>query len=414
MAWFICWEVVLALGGVSAVSRFGALAVAPSLVVLALPLLLLYWLGRRARVAAARSGSSSVPGSDREGHLSPQGASEIPKAAASVAPSALQVELAAENAPGKALVRVKNTGGKDTFSGTARLIDVNEPGNNTKFLQTYALRWRSNDRDELTLAAGASGSLLIASTGPSITGPPSPPLYELLLEGYAGGHPDTMDRFRWHGGAPPGAVTITIEVTVSASTAPGISTGRFSVTSRQWSGIEIQGAVSVPSILPTPSRLMVKCTGYTSHLALPYSAHPPGEFLSVTHAELAGYLRTGVFVKVDRELAVTELITALSEVRRWITIFPTRQPDYGDYYPHDESHKKEWSAALEKLRQSIDIADEFDKDTADYSGLRFIYHTLADETGGSGRLAVYQDASKQLGQWVDHRLKGRIGRGLPE
>jgi len=54
-AWFITGEVVLAVAGLTAVSRFGAVAVAPSLTVLVLPLLLLYWLEKRGRAIGPES-----------------------------------------------------------------------------------------------------------------------------------------------------------------------------------------------------------------------------------------------------------------------------------------------------------------------------------------------------------------------
>ena len=74
---FMTGEALLALAGVSAVSRFGPLAVAPSLVSLVLPLLLLYWLEKRDHVAAPRLGSSNLPSSN-QGKQPPSEAPQYP------------------------------------------------------------------------------------------------------------------------------------------------------------------------------------------------------------------------------------------------------------------------------------------------------------------------------------------------
>ena len=140
-------------------------------------------------------------------------------------------------------MRVENDGDRAVFTATAKVIDVNERVSNPKFLQTYGLRWRSNGKDELTIGTGAAGSLVIASTGATITETPSRrDLCELLLEGYVDGQPAQVDRFRWHKGDPTGAVTIFIEVTVSSSTTSGVVSRTFVIKSREWGGVAIEEA----------------------------------------------------------------------------------------------------------------------------------------------------------------------------
>jgi hypothetical protein len=156
------------------------------------------------------------------------------------------LELSAENGPGKALVRVDNRGLRSNFTATATVLKITERVPNTKFLQTYGLRWRSNGKDELTLEAGAVGSLLIASSGETIRRLGERDLCELRLEGYEDGKPGPVDWFRWHGGDPAGAVTIDLDITVSPGTGQGVVSKGFRVTSREWGGVLIEELPNKP------------------------------------------------------------------------------------------------------------------------------------------------------------------------
>jgi predicted nucleotide-binding protein len=171
-----------------------------------------------------------------------RGASMLVPAPASNA--RIQVHMAAENGPGAALVRVENRGETAVFAASATVTDVSEQVLNRKFLQTYALRWRSNGRNELALEAGERGSLLIASTGPSIArpAPTGRDLYELLLEGFVDGQPAVMDRFRWHAGDQLGAVTAQLDVIVSSTSGRGVVVKHVNVKSMEWGGIMIEMA----------------------------------------------------------------------------------------------------------------------------------------------------------------------------
>lgn len=160
------------------------------------------------------------------------------------------VQLTAEHAPGAALVRVDNRGARDAFTATAKVAGVSERPSNTKWLQTYALRWRSNGRNEVTIGQGAADSLLIASSGKTIQNPPSGrDIHELLLEGYVDGQPAKVDWFRWHDGDSPGAVAIELEIAVS-SPAAVIAKQRFVVTSREWGGVLIKAVEPSQSAAP--------------------------------------------------------------------------------------------------------------------------------------------------------------------
>jgi hypothetical protein len=154
----------------------------------------------------------------------------------------IQVHIAVENAPGAALVRVENRGESAVFAASATVTDVSEQAHNRKFLHTYVLRWRSNGKKDLALEVGEAGSLLIASTGPTIArpAPTGRNLFELLLEGYVDGAAAVMDRFRWHAGDPVGAVTVQLDVTVTSSIGRGVAVKRVLVKSLEWGGVGIE------------------------------------------------------------------------------------------------------------------------------------------------------------------------------
>lgn len=158
-------------------------------------------------------------------------------------PSYIKVQMSAENGPGKALVRVDNTGETAIFRAYARVMDVKEQVENPKFLHTYGLSWSSSGKDEMTVESGAASSLIIASTGETITRPYGRDICELLLTGYVDGKPSTIDQFRWHAGDPPGAVAVYLEVSISSPVAAGVITRQFVVTSREWGGVRIEAAL---------------------------------------------------------------------------------------------------------------------------------------------------------------------------
>jgi hypothetical protein len=344
-------------------------------------------------------------------HASPSISLPSPAERSTLGSSPPPMVLIAENGPGRALVRVDNLGERATFTATATVAHVSETVPNIKFLQTYGLRWRSNGKDELTLERGAAGALLIASSGESSRGKQRD-LHELLLEGYEEGKPVPVDRFRWHNGDPPGAVTIDLDIAVSTS--QSVVTQRFRVTSREWGGVlieEMPNTTNTGSSLPSSSVIAMKCVASPHNLPLPYGKYNQGEVIRVSPKEAAGYLSTGVFAKIDREMAGSDLIMANSEVIRIFSNFKAVKPDYGDYHPHGENYQEQWATALENMVRAIALAEEFDPG-ADYPGLRAIYSVLYRETQGAGRLSIYQESISALSLWLSKRL-GRPNRGLP-
>ncbi len=158
-------------------------------------------------------------------------------------------QLTAEDAPGQALIRVKNRGARATLAATATVTKVVERVPNQKFFQTFSLRWRSSGKTEMVLASEAVTELIVASVGPTITSPPSGrPLHELLLEGYTNGQPVVTDRFRWHAGDPDGSITVHLAITLSSSEAHGSLTRHFAVSSREWGGIKIEEVSENPEL----------------------------------------------------------------------------------------------------------------------------------------------------------------------
>ena len=173
----------------------------------------------------------------QEMHPTPAAVANQPLSAPESALPALR--LSAEDAPGAALVRVDNLGERALFTATATVLAITERVTNPVWRQTYALRWRSNGREELTIPSASSGSLLIASTGQPIREAGSD-VHELLLEGYVDGQAAIVDRRRWIGGEPPGAVRIDLAVTVASASTTGSVTECFVVKSGEWGGLTIE------------------------------------------------------------------------------------------------------------------------------------------------------------------------------
>jgi hypothetical protein len=124
------------------------------------------------------------------------------------------------------------------------LLSVGAGGGEAGVLANLRLRWRSNGKDELTLAAGAAGALLLTSSKTVATGAQSPTgreLLELDLEGFVDGQSARVYGARWHAGDPAGAVTIGLDVTVFSSSASGVVTRSFAV-SREWGGVTVEVA----------------------------------------------------------------------------------------------------------------------------------------------------------------------------
>jgi hypothetical protein len=171
--------------------------------------------------------------------------------------SGAKVTMLAEDAPGLAQIRIVNLGEKAIFTASAKVIEISEQVANPQFLQTYALRWGTNGKDEITLGTGAASSLIIATSGETIPRsqvPSNRALCELLLQGFVDGQPSIRDRRRWHEGDKPGAVTVRLEVSVSSSAAAGVVTREFVVTSREWGGLQIKepAAAMVPFAATPP------------------------------------------------------------------------------------------------------------------------------------------------------------------
>lgn len=161
-----------------------------------------------------------------------------------------QVLLEAENGPGVAQIRVENQGRRAQFTAVARVIDVRETVNNPKFLRSYQLRWQSSGAAAISLESGGIGVLVLArSNRPDYRGKYRE-LHELLLEGFEHGAPTVADRFRWHDGEPHGAVTLELEVTVTAKGSRPAAE-RFVVQSLAYGGVHIENA-TLPAALQSP------------------------------------------------------------------------------------------------------------------------------------------------------------------
>jgi hypothetical protein len=195
------------------------------------------------------------------------------------------VVLTAENGPGRALVRVENHGTCATFTASAKVKGIHETVPNRKFLETYALRWGSNGRDELTIGAGAAASLIVASTRPTGGKASSDGLFELLLEGYVEGQAAKTNFFRWHGSDPHGSVKVDLEITVS-STSVAATRQQFTVTTLRGGGIQITETAAeedtatsppLPVQVETPTHITLRCTKGTQNLTFPYCRYNSGD-----------------------------------------------------------------------------------------------------------------------------------------
>lgn len=208
-------------------------------------------LQRRYEQERAAAGSKSPAQPNASAVSSPVTAPAEPRTQAPPAAIAL---LTAENAPGQALVQVKNTGERTIFSATARMTKVVEYAGNAPLLHSYPLRWTVHNQSDLSLESGAMGQLLIASTHETPRRRPSDtPLYEVIFESYQGGQPSQARSCHWNGGELDGIVSITLEVTLS-SVGHGTVVDHFVVSSMKWGGIKIEKTNSEPAPLARRGR----------------------------------------------------------------------------------------------------------------------------------------------------------------
>lgn len=160
-----------------------------------------------------------------------------------------RVDLMPEDGPGVAQVCVRNRGRSDSFSASARLVEVYESVDNRKFLQTFTPGWVGAGGGQAKIYRGGTDVLRLArSRSDRKEG-----LHEVELLGWESGAVAKKDFFRWNTGE--NGPRLILEVSVTAENARASATEQFDLSGLPSGGLKIRRLATPPAVPQAPEAL---------------------------------------------------------------------------------------------------------------------------------------------------------------